>query len=1128
MSNPSFPPGSSCLPRAFSPRGRPPDLLTVWPALPPAKESRHPAYGAVRGVGGEGQGRQGVEQSDGDGLHDMEVLIQPSESVNPHGVGAVSAETEGRDEMPRKLTFKDMVMGSLIGRVVRIDYNTGEGRRGRFARLAVVVNLTKPLKSRIMIDGFRQPIEYEGLPLICYMCGKYGHTSDTCGSGEIEKGTSARQMGKEKSEMDVYGPWMQAPSRGRRIRQYQKSQGEKGHSNGGANGSRFTILGKQVDGKSVDTDVVAAKLREVIINVGPSASAKGKTVGNVGVGSSKGGMSSGDSHSPMGQILVPSSDVGLVDVEVMRSDALDSISAHGTLLRNKDEQIQVASNGAIHPARTSLKATNHVAVHVSDGGRDGGVVATGEPSYSGPIRKVVTKGAHRFNPKTYLRQRYSVAQKSVKKGPDLESGMGDISCALGEAKGLEEMTESQILSSEGTSVDRVEGVLDPEFRRYFRLLLEVHKSDIVAIFEPRVSGVSADNFIRRSSFDYSYRVEANGFSGGIWLLWRSSVKFSVLAVGSQFIHGFCVDGNNGKSFFVTAVYASPNATKRRSVWEQLRAIQPSESEAWVLGGDFNVICDSSERQGGVLHRYGVCSLFQKFLFRAELFDLGYSGPKFTWRRGSLSQRLDCCLCNKTWFNDLQSSNVVHLQRLCSDHCPILLSTGTGLERRGTRPFRYIDAWCDHGDFVRLVSDSWSTQRDLGDNIENLQSVCKVWNRETFGHIGRRKCRILARIRGVELAIERRRSLRLIDIHASLTEELRRILDQEERLWFQKARCRWIEFGNRNTKYFHATTMARRRQNVIHRLKIDGNSWCDDAVMLRDAAVAYFQRLFSSEPRGGGGSLPVGRFKVKYAAELRPLLNTVSREEVRDVVFSMEPLKAPGIDGFHADWVQQNQASFVPGQCIQDNIIVAQEVIHSMAHKVGKKAWMAIKVDLEKVYDHLEWDFIEETLIDTGLPMRFVSLIMQCVRSVSTHVLWNGNLTERFRPTRGIRQGDPISPYLFVSVSQVEVIKEIIDDFCRNSGHRVSMAKTQITFSKNCSGDVAMDIATRFGFEYVTDLGKYLGVPLLHKRVTKVTYSYLVDQVAKRLTGWAARSLSLAGRITLAKAVLQAIPIYSMQ
>ncbi|KAK8608808.1 hypothetical protein V6N13_024221 [Hibiscus sabdariffa] len=392
MSHPSFPPGSLCLPRAISLSGRPPDLLTVWHALTSVKEGRHPASGADRGVGGEGEGRQDVERSDGDGLRDMEVLIQPSEAVTPRGVGAVSGGTEGHDEIPRKLTFKDMVMGSM---------------------------------ERASLEFPIEDMEVE-----------YGHTSDTCGSGEIEKGTSARQLGKEKSEMDVYGPWMEAPSRGRRIGQYRKSQGEKGHSNGGANGSRFTILSKHVDGKSVDTDAVAAQLREVIINAGPSASAKGKTVGNVGVGSSKGGMASGDSRSPMGQDLAPGSDAGLVDVDVMRSDALDS--------------------GAIHRARTSLKATNHVVVHVSDGGRDGGVVANGEPSYSGPIRKVVTKGAHRFNPKTYLRQRHSVVHKSVKKGPDLESGTGDISCALGEAEGLEDMTESQILSLGGTSVFRGE------------------------------------------------------------------------------------------------------------------------------------------------------------------------------------------------------------------------------------------------------------------------------------------------------------------------------------------------------------------------------------------------------------------------------------------------------------------------------------------------------------------------------------------------------------------------------------------------------------------------------------------------------------------------------------------------
>ncbi|KAL4283374.1 hypothetical protein GQ457_16G024540 [Hibiscus cannabinus] len=61
-----------------------------------------------------------------------------------------------------------------------------------------------------------------------------------------------------------------------------------------------------------------------------------------------------------------------------------------------------------------------------------------------------------------------------------------------------------------------------------------------------------------------------------------------------------------------------------------------------------------------------------------------------------------------------------------------------------------------------------------------------------------------------------------------------------------------------------------------------------------------------------------------------------------------------------------------------------------------------------------------------------------------------------------------------------------------------------------------------------DLGKYLGVPLIHRRVTKATYAYLLEQIDKRLNGWAASYLSLAGRVTLAKSVLQAVPIYSMQ
>jgi len=75
--------------------------------------------------------------------------------------------------------------------------------------------------------------------------------------------------------------------------------------------------------------------------------------------------------------------------------------------------------------------------------------------------------------------------------------------------------------------------------------------------------------------------------------------------------------------------------------------------------------------------------------------------------------------------------------------------------------------------------------------------------------------------------------------------------------------------------------------------------------------------------------------------------------------------------------------------------------------------MAIKLDLEKAYDHLEWGFIRDTLKLFKFPDRFVSLIVSCVSTTFVSVLFNRGTLDSFQPSRGIRQGDPISPYLFL-------------------------------------------------------------------------------------------------------------------
>lgn len=268
-----------------------------------------------------------------------------------------------------------------------------------------------------------------------------------------------------------------------------------------------------------------------------------------------------------------------------------------------------------------------------------------------------------------------------------------------------------------------------------------------------------------------------------------------------------------------------------------------------------------------------------------------------------------------------------------------------------------------------------------------------------------------------------------------------------------------------------------------------------------------------------------------------------------------------------------QSSFIPGRLSTDNIVIVQEAIHSMRRKKGKKGWMLLKLDLEKAYDRIRWDFLEDTLIAAQLPQNWRDWIMTCVKGPSMTVLWNGEKTDPFTPSRGLRQGDPLSPYLFVlclerlchqiefsvaqkdwkpislsrggpklshvcfaddlilfaeaSVAQIKIIRKVLEKFCLASGQKVSLEKSKIFFSDNVSRDLASLISNESGIQSTRELGKYLGMPILQKRINKDTFGEVVEKVSSRLAGWKGRFLSMAGRITLTKAVLSSIPVHTM-
>ncbi|CAN1189286.1 hypothetical protein LINPERHAP2_LOCUS39809 [Linum perenne] len=185
------------------------------------------------------------------------------------------------------------------------------------------------------------------------------------------------------------------------------------------------------------------------------------------------------------------------------------------------------------------------------------------------------------------------------------------------------------------------------------------------------------------------------------------------------------------------------------------------------------------------------------------------GPRFTWARNNVLVSLDRALVNVAWIHNFPESSVVHLHRLKSDHHPILLRTVNQVLSFNNKPFRFLSAWLTHASYDRVNGKNWLAGSGFPSASDSLSSTLKKWNINVFENIFKRKKRLIDELKGAEITVSNYPSSTNIDVENLIRSKIELVLWQEESLWIQKARTKWIVEGDRNTHYFHLTAFKKR-------------------------------------------------------------------------------------------------------------------------------------------------------------------------------------------------------------------------------------------------------------------------------------------------------------------------------
>ncbi|CAI0557812.1 unnamed protein product [Linum tenue] len=502
-------------------------------------------------------------------------------------------------ELPAHFYHREVLfaLGNLLGRTVKLDYHTENLLRGKFARIAVDLDMTKPLATRIRLDGHWQQVVYENLPHICYDCGRIGHTEEVCpkklttivpaSTGEAQADMAISPAAPASEPLAGYGPWMQVVRKNRKTNKKGNSNRENLERNQSNNPAKSGNQGRSSPGKNPSQRVESKprpngqerKGKSTVVQdqkKGTKGLQKGK-VKEIGEASTSEGRK--DSNSQEWRVVGPLKDPPVATAQIKSKMADKDMSMGQTQASPKiDPKPDAGKQLPLLPTPTRSEIDNSENVDPNSGAVS--------------VRQHYRK---KTKPHSPLKEHFSkLSIQSTMKNTQGTRNNKRTSAKSGKA------------ATFGITPQSIEDFITQTRQKEeeFQKLAMGASSDVSMREEIDQSILGTERF------DKFEIVDAVGFSRGIWVLWDEA-KFSISLMDSdtQFLHLRCFDMQDKEEVILIAVYAKPNEYERAPLWSSLRCLAAGETRPWILVGDFNSIRCPSERRGAhALHGLMAASL----------------------------------------------------------------------------------------------------------------------------------------------------------------------------------------------------------------------------------------------------------------------------------------------------------------------------------------------------------------------------------------------------------------------------------------------------------------------------------------------------------------------------------------